>query len=208
MSSFPDTHLKHYHIFKDTIHQRLQEFKDVKPESYFYELCYCLCTPQSKALHANKVDQQLQAQSFFELGFNPEMILRDKSHYIRFHSQKSLSLMKARHDWQEIFTILTNATMTTFQKREQLAKSVRGLGMKEASHFLRNIGMFGVAIIDRHVLKHLVQCGVYGEVPRLNSKKDYLSIERQWFDYCCEIGIPQEEVDLIFWSYETGHVLK
>lgn len=208
MSSFPDTHLKHYHVFKDTIRQRLHEFKEVKPESYFYELCYCLCTPQSKAIHADQVVRQLQERLFYENGFNPESILRNKAHYIRFHSQKSISLMKARHEWQEIFSIITNAETSIFHKRDQLAKSVRGLGMKEASHFLRNIGKFGVAIIDRHVLKHLVHCGVYCEVPRLSSKKDYLSIERQWFDYCCEIGIPQEEVDLIFWSYETGHVLK
>ncbi|HRE56329.1 MAG TPA: hypothetical protein PLW09_00790 [Candidatus Kapabacteria bacterium] len=208
MSIFPDTHVIHYNKFKSEIENRLSDFKNVKPESYFYELCYCICTPQSKAVHANRVVQVLQERQFFEIGFNPEETLRDGSHYIRFHSQKALSLLKARENWYEIQLMITDTATDIKQKRDSLAKHVRGLGMKEASHFLRNIGMFGVAIIDRHVLKHLVLCGVFCEMPRLISKKDYLTIERQWFDYCYEIGIAQEIVDLLFWSYETGHVLK
>jgi len=208
MSTLPDTHVKHYQQFKSVIESRLTDFVHVKPESYFYELCYCLCTPQSKAVNASKVVEILQEKQFFECGFNPEEILRDNSHYIRFHNQKSISLLRARENWCNIEMIVTDDTIDIMQKRDSLVKHVRGLGMKEASHFLRNIGMFGVAIIDRHVLKHLVLCGVFREIPRLTSKKDYLTIERQWFDYCYTIRLKQEIVDLLFWSFETGHVLK
>ncbi len=208
MSKLPDTHVKHYQQFKSVIESRLTDFAHVKQESYFYELCYCLCTPQSKAVNALRVVNVLREKQFFELGFNPEEVLRDKSQYIRFHNQKSVSLLKARENWSLIEMIVSDTATDILQKRESLVKHVRGLGMKEASHFLRNIGMNGVAIIDRHVLKHLVLCGVFREIPRLTSKKDYLTIERQWFDYCYEIGLKQEIVDLLFWSYETGQVLK
>ena len=41
-----------------------------------------------------------------------------------------------------------------------------GLGYKEASHFLRNIGLSeDIPILDRHILKNLVLLGAIDKVP-------------------------------------------
>jgi len=93
--------------------------------------------------------------------------------------------------------------------REFLVKEVNGYGMKEASHFLRNIG-FGekVAILDRHILKNLVKCKVITETPKHMTKKHYLEIEEKMRKFCEKHKMDFAELDLIFWSNEAGDVLK
>ncbi len=207
MREFPEKLKLHYEENKEKIKATLQQFRQVEKESYFYELCYCLCTPQSKAVNAETVVRILKEMDFQNRAVDIETILGNGKHYIRFHKQKSISLEKAKEEWGNIECIILSEASAE-QKRELLVRNVRGLGMKESSHFLRNIGTFGLAIIDRHVLKHLVTCGVFSELPTIRTIKDYYRIERQWFDYCGEVNIIQEEMDLVFWSYETGFVLK
>ncbi|MCX6139614.1 MAG: DNA lyase, partial [Candidatus Kapabacteria bacterium] len=93
-------------------------------------------------------------------------------------------------------------------RRKLLARSVNGIGLKEASHFLRNIGVRGLAIIDRHLLTNLVRCGVYVKVPQINTVRAYQSVEEAYSVYCFELGIDMDEVDLLFWCNQTGHILK
>jgi N-glycosylase/DNA lyase len=94
------------------------------------------------------------------------------------------------------------------EKREYLVKNVKGLGLKEASHFLRNIGHNNLAILDRHILKNLHKLGVIEEVPRSLTKKAYLDIEEKFKRFSKKIGITMDELDLLFWSMETGKVFK
>ena len=92
--------------------------------------------------------------------------------------------------------------------REWLVKNVNGLGWKEASHFLRNIGVRGLAILDRHIFKHLVRLHVIRAVPKSLTKKRYLTIEKKWHRFAKDIGISLDELDLLFWSMETGEIRK
>jgi N-glycosylase/DNA lyase len=92
--------------------------------------------------------------------------------------------------------------------RDWLVENVDGLGLKEASHFLRNTGVFGHAILDRHVLKNLVKMGVISEIPKSLGRKNYLVIEEKFKRYAAESGFSVEELDLLFWSDETGFVFK
>jgi N-glycosylase/DNA lyase len=80
--------------------------------------------------------------------------------------------------------------------------------MKEASHFLRNIGERNLAILDRHIFKHLKRLGVIKEIPRSVTKRRYLEIEKKWHKYANKIGILLDELDLLFWSMETGEIRK
>ncbi len=85
---------------------------------------------------------------------------------------------------------------------------VDGLSLKEASHFLRNIGARDLAIIDRHILTHLVACGVLRRKPRTLTARRYFAIERRFQRFSRDVGIPMDELDLLFWSKETGVILK
>jgi N-glycosylase/DNA lyase len=198
--------LTHYRKHYLMIRQRLEDFSTVMPEDYFYELCYTLCTPQSKAKNAIQVVEILKSKNFQHEVFNPSDILRQPEHYIRFHNQKSISLMQAQQQYDKIQEEILSPS-TPQQKREWLVKNVRGMGMKEASHFLRNIGIFGVAILDRHILKNLALCGVI-EIPSSLTTTLYKDIELRWKMFAESVEISLDEMDLLFWSMETGEVLK
>jgi N-glycosylase/DNA lyase len=145
--------------------------------------------------------------NFYEEPFNPADILRTPEHYIRFHNQKATRLLKAREQFEDILKTL-RSDLNPEEKRLWLAGNLKGLGMKESSHFLRNIGYSGLAILDRHILKHLAICGVFGEIPKPVNIKSYLNIESAYKDFALWAQIPLDELDLLFWSYETGEILK
>jgi len=92
--------------------------------------------------------------------------------------------------------------------REWLVENVKGYGFKEASHFLRNIGYRELAILDRHILKYLVEFGVIEKVPKSLTKKNYMEIEEKFKQFSGRVGIPMDELDLLFWSLETGEIFK
>ena len=84
-----------------------------------------------------------------------------------------------------------------------------GLSYKEATHFLRNIGKNeSLAILDRHILKHLLRHNVITEIPHTLTKEKYLGIEKAFQKFADEIDIPINALDLLFWSSETGVILK
>ena len=203
----PEKLKKHYEKNKSRFKNRLDEFSEVLEPEYFYELCFCFCTPQSKARHAIEVVEKLKARDFQNKHFNPVKILADKAHYIRFHNQKSKNMLNMKSIYPEILKLL-KSDLSPAEKRLWLSLNVKGLGMKESSHFLRNIGYRNLAILDRHILKHLVECEVFKEIPKVGSIKNYLYVEKYFLKFSNSIGIPIDELDLLFWSYETGEILK
>ncbi|MFN8358821.1 MAG: DNA lyase [Candidatus Kapaibacterium sp.] len=196
-----------YEEQKGAIRARLDEFRNVPSEEYFYEMCFCLCTPQSKARHALLVVEKLKEIDFQSYPCDVADILGNSEHYIRFHRQKSYNLQEMQSKWSSIEKIIASDVPIS-EKRDHLAASVRGMGMKEAAHFLRNIGIYGVAILDRHILKHLTRLRVISEYPMSLSRSLYREIEDEWLKFCRQTGIPMEEMDLLFWSMETGEILK
>lgn len=96
------------------------------------------------------------------------------------------------------------------ERRDWLAqeKRVKGLGYKEASHFLRNIGLKGHAILDKHVLRCLSELNVIEECKQPGTRARYLEIEEKLSRFARELRIDFDELDLVLWSLKTGEVLK
>lgn len=206
MSKFGEI-LDYYSIYKKEIQETLQKFKQVPQSEYFYELCYCLLTPSTRAINALYVVEQLKERNFFEKPFNPVSILNNKEHYIRFHNTKAKRLLRAKKIWDKIEQIIL-ANESVYSKREQLVRLVDGFGFKEASHFLRNIGYSGIAILDRHILRNLSVYGILDGEYKISPPQKYLDIENKFLEFSKTIGIALEELDLLFWAKETGFVLK
>jgi N-glycosylase/DNA lyase len=200
--------LANYADHRDAIQLRLDEFRAVEPERYFYELCYCLMTPQSSALQCHAVATELERLEFREEEFDPTPLLRSwQGGYVRFHNTKARRLLEARESFHVIGELL--ATDVEDKKlRNMLAESVRGLGLKEASHFLRNIGHTNVTIVDRHILRNLVRLGTLEAWPASISMRRYLVIEALFEDLANNLAIPSDALDLLLWQRETGFVLK
>lgn len=193
---------------QEAISRRLDDFQRVGPSDYFYEMVYCLLTPQTSAESAEKVVEELQRRSFHDSFVDPEPILRNRTTYIRFHKTKSKHLLKLKDEFPLVIQTLTRDLPST-ELREWLVRNVTGLGYKEATHFLRNVGRNGgLAILDRHILRNLKRYGAIRSIPRTLSRKHYLAIEQQFMRFADGSGIPLDELDLLFWSMETGVIRK
>jgi len=202
--------LEFYAIKKIMIQSRLLEFEQVKIDEYFYELCFCICTPQSKAENSLKVQNILKKMEFREKDINLEKIteiLRKPDNYIRFHNQKAKRLLLLKENYSDIEYLITSK-MDNYEKRNKLELIINGFGLKEASHFLRNIGYKNLAIFDRHILKNLIKIGIYNEIPKINPKNKYLEVEKEFLNFAEKINIPIDELDLLFWSFENGEIIK
>lgn len=186
------------------IKTRLNEFKLMHQQDnnqWFSELCFCILTANSKALSAIAIQKEIGVQGFLN---NSEDEIKDvlRKHGHRFHNNKSRYIVLAR-EFKNIKDIVKKFDSTKLA-RNFIAENIKGLGYKEASHFLRNVGYSDVAIIDRHILKYMFSEGFISEIPKTISKKKYLEFEAILESF----NIPQDELDLIIWQKVTGKVLK
>ncbi len=195
-------------VKRKAIRRRLQEYREVPENKYFYELLYCLMTPQSSAVNAAKAQKNFELHNFQFANIDPEPLLYQKDYYIRFHKSKAKWILEMKTNYPTIFS-LTTAALSATEKREWFVKNVRGLSYKEATHFLRNIGMNdGLTILDRHILKNLLYYKVILSIPKTLTKKNYMIIEKKFQQFAEQIGISVDELDLLFWSNEAGEILK
>lgn len=202
-------YLDHYRRHATAITERLGEFRAVPREELLVELCYCLLTPQSRAVHAEQVMAKLRERGFPRVSFDPTPYLRDPAHYIRFHNQKAKRLLEVAGREGEIVEMVGRSDLAATVKRDWLVASVNGLGWKEASHYLRNVGHFDLAIIDRHILKHMLRCGAIQAMPKsVGTRRIYLDLEERFRALAGSAGLTLQELDLLFWSFEEGSVRK
>lgn len=192
---------------REAIRTRLAEFSRVPPDEYFYELVYCLLTPQSSAVHAAAVVEVLRTADAENRALDLPQLLRRDSHYIRFHNTKARRILAARANVHSVLESIQR-TEDPAVLRSWLVANVDGFGLKEASHFLRNIGRRNLAILDRHILRNLQRYGVIRAIPKTLTPKRYFSIERRFRRFAVKTGISIDELDLLFWSRETGQILK
>lgn len=97
-----------------------------------------------------------------------------------------------------------------FERRDWLVKEkgIKGLGYKEASHFLRNVGFKGYAILDKHVLRSLAELKIIDDPKPPNTRVAYLRVEEKLKHLTEALGIDLDEMDLVLWSLKTGEILK
>ncbi|MGB7531751.1 MAG: hypothetical protein WA977_02075 [Halobacteriota archaeon] len=92
----------------------------------------------------------------------------------------------------------------TYKLRDWLVQNVKGIGYKEACHFLRNIGLGeNMAILDRYILKNLNLLGVEKILSSL-PKHRYFEIEKKMMKFASKINIPMSHRNLVLWYKDTG----
>ncbi|MBU0586513.1 N-glycosylase/DNA lyase [Candidatus Micrarchaeota archaeon] len=191
------------------IGKRMKELKGnlENEDDVFSELCFCLLTANERA--AKGIEIQEKIGSGF-LNFN-ESELKEflkKSGY-RFYNIRSKYVTLARVHHGKLREVLTNTNKKNDKEmREWLVKNVKGLGYKEASHFLRNIGFMDVAILDKHVLKVMHNHSLIDSLPKALNRKKYLEYEKKLEELCGLVGMKQGELDFYLWYLKTGKVLK
>jgi len=96
------------------------------------------------------------------------------------------------------------------ERRDWLAseRRIKGLGYKESSHFLRNIGFKGYAILDKHIVRCLAELSVIDSPKPPATRSRYLETESCMRRFAKDVGIDFDELDLVLWSMKTGEILK
>lgn len=201
---------------KNKIKSRLDEFRQIwrkgSEEDIFAEFVFCLLTPQSKAKSCDDAVGCLLERDLLLKG-NESQIANELRGNVRFHNTKAKHIVEARKRFSKRGELSIKKQITRFnnarETREWLVENIKGMGCKEASHFLRNIGKGdNLAILDRHILKNLELLDVIEEIPTSMSKKKYLEIEKRMKEFAENVKIPMSYLDLLLWYKETGEIFK
>ncbi len=211
-----ETLLEIYQRIRPEIEDRLRKFRTLGERGtnadLFAELAYCLLTPQARGRNALVTVERLRQTGLLWSGsvadLEPEMRL------VRFR-RKARYLVAAREFFSDgqgnlrIRERLAPLLAHPPKARRWLVAHLKGMGYKEASHFLRNIG-YGenLAILDRHILRQLVAHGVLAAMPRSLTPRRYEEVEHRMRAFARRLGIPFAHLDLLFWYLGTGEVLK
>ncbi|MCK5602274.1 hypothetical protein KAR91_10405 [Candidatus Pacearchaeota archaeon] len=120
-------------------------------------------------------------------------------------------IIRARHICQTTLSVYNSGnSLKLMLHRARDEKSVRntimkyckGIGPKQASLFLRNIG-FGtnLAIIDTHIFNFMKHKNLITEsIDNIKSKYDYFNIEKDFIQYAESKNVSPGNLDLAIWA--------
>ena len=203
-----------YLLLELKINNKIQGFKNIwknqNKERIFQELTFCLLTPQSKAENAWETINILTHNNKIFVGEANDM--SQDMNLIRFKNNKAKYIEEARKIFFDknntIMNILSSGD-TILKKRNLLKKTIKGYGLKESSHFLRNIGFVeDITILDRHILRNLESYHVIESIPKTITEKQYFEIENKMLSFSKKIDIPVGALDFVFWYNSKNTLFK
>jgi len=189
------------------INQRIHEFINLSKgnsKDIFKELCFCILTANFNAQKSILIQERLEDEFLYAEEKDLSKSLKTYGH--RFPKKRAQYIVSARKYMDSIKEIIFSI-QDKEEKREWLVKNIKGIGYKEASHFLRNIGFLDYAIVDFHIIDLLEREGLIKR-PNSLTKKRYLQIESVLEEIGSRVCLQLGELDLYLWYMETGKVLK
>jgi len=188
------------------VEKRIQEFKNLNKKStdeLFKELCFCILTANFSAEKSIRIQDEIG--ECFLTDSRDSLAKKLKNHGHRFPNMRATYIsdsLKCKNKLKEIVQF-----KNTNEIRDWIVKNVKGIGYKESSHFLRNIGFDNYAIIDFHIIDLLINHNLIKK-PKYLTKKKYLEIENLLREIARKTDLTLAELDLYLWYLETGKILK
>lgn len=186
------------------IEARMAEFSRGRDwQELFSELCFCILTANYTAEGGMRIQQKLGFNGFYKGGYD-ELAQKLAANGHRFPNARADYIIDARKvakDLPRVYDFKGKDARIWLQ-------GVKGLGMKEASHFLRNIGFTDVAILDRHILGLLAEHDLILKMPKNMSRPQYLETEKVMEGLSDRTGLDLARLDLYMWYLKTGKLLK
>jgi N-glycosylase/DNA lyase len=196
---------------KQMVEDRMKEFRQVhEMDTYkwYEELVYCLLTAYASAVMGQKCVDALCLDNVLLEGSEDDIrrVLVETGH--RFPNKRSEYIYNTR-TLAPVLKETIQGFHNSKEARKWLVENVKGLGWKEGSHYLRNIGFFDLAIIDRHILNNLREFELLEEDGKKGlTRKKYLAIEELLDVVAEKLQLEPGELDLYMWYRKTGKVLK
>ena len=199
------------------IRKRLGEFEEVwrkgSDARLWEELAYCIFTAGASArMGLDSVDAVRPLLLDGEAEAMTAALKQAGAH--RFPVARPQYIVVTRNYFRATFGMALRKCLRSFrdpfERRDWLAqeKQVKGLGYKESSHYLRNIGVKGHAILDKHVMRCLAEVGVVDSAKPPQTRRKYLEVEQELIRFAKDIRVDFDELDLVLWSMKTGEILK
>jgi N-glycosylase/DNA lyase len=205
-------------IYADVERNVLMSVSDHAVAALWSELSTCLLSSQISFEMAVSASQRITDRKilcsrrrapveaiFFELRASLEepMLVNERLVRYRFYNAKAAQLAKTWIAIEEFGGL--EALISSLQEphiiRDWLVKNAPGLGPKQASMFIRNIGLsYDLAILDRHVLKYMEFVGLC-EVSQQHvaGLGGYLKLERTLANHASKIGCRVGLLDWAIW---------
>src|SRR3989344_9100615 len=180
-------------------------------ERIFEELSFCICTANASAeMGLRSIDA---IRNIINVENADRMSERLKGEH-RFKNARAAYIVHTRDYLKNTIGFRLKNKILSFKDKNELRdffalnKDIKGLAYKEASHFLRNIGFKGYAILDKHIINSLHEFGVLQTNDKPKNAREYLEIEQKFIDFSKDAGINMDELDLLLWSGKNGRILK
>jgi N-glycosylase/DNA lyase len=196
------------------ITNRLAEFSDIwengSDERLWEEMVFCFFTGGCSAkmgLRSVEKVRHLLANG------NQEELCNALLGTHRYPNARAGYIVKSREFLQSDCQMKLREKLSGFEhteRRDWLVKEkrIKGLGYKEASHYLRNIGLKDYGILDKHILRTMTELGLIEDPTPPSTRTKYLATEEKLKDFAKKIEIDFDELDLVLWSLKTGEILK
>lgn len=197
------------------IAERLAEFREIgtrgSDEHLWAEMVYCFFTGGCSARMGLNA---LEAVKPMLLNGDQAQLANALSGVHRYPNARARYVVASREFLREHCDLRLRNKLESFDcrlaRRDWLVKEkgIKGLGYKEASHYLRNIGFRGYAILDKHVLNCLAELKIIDDPKPPNTRSKYLTVEEKLKELTEMTGVDFDELDLVLWSMKTGVILK
>jgi len=190
---------------EEEIKNKLKDFKknfNTSSEQKFLELCFCILVANTSIQKSQEVFRKI-GRGFLYLQKDKLKKKLKKAGY-RFYNKRTEYIISARRFIKKLNFISKDKNEK--ELREWLVDNIKGIGWKEASHFLRNLGFKNFAILDRHVLKILDKYKLLDKIPLTLSMKNYLEIEAKLKNIADHLKITPAELDLYLFYLDTERI--
>lgn len=200
---------------KTEIRQRLSEFESIGTSGtdvhFWEEMVFCFFTGGCSARMGLNA---LEAVKPILMDGDQAQLANALSGVHRYPNARARYVVASREFLREHCDMKLRNKLKSFdcghERRDWLVqeKGIKGLGYKEASHYLRNIGFKGYAILDKHVLNCLAELKIIDDPKPPNTRSRYLKVEEKLRQLTEMTRIDFDELDLVLWSMKTGVIIK
>jgi N-glycosylase/DNA lyase len=207
--------IRAYERRREEISRRLAEFRAIKEagsdQQLWEEMVFCFFTGGCSAAMGMR---SIEAARPFLAAGSQMQIASALSGVHRYPNARARYVVESRDYLTRNHGMRLRETLEAFscslERRDWLArtKGIKGLGYKEASHFLRNVGFGGYAILDKHVLNCLFELSLIDDPKPPSTRAKYLAVEEKVKELSDQTGIGFDELDLVLWSMKTNAILK
>jgi len=197
---------------RDMIEAQLGEFRKIRESAddrkIFEELAFCILT---SAVGPKVGQKSLEAMKGILLEGTADELESSLKGIHKF-PEKAYFIVHTREYLKNEYGFKLRELVDSFgdpeARRDFFAtnKDIKGIGYTQASHFLRNIGFGGYAILDKNVVNSLYDLGIIDSPKPPSTGKKYKEIEERMKALAGELGIGLDELDMLLWSLKTGKI--